>query len=70
MKENYKRSVWPSAQGPWESREGASVLEGELETNARGCFLWWIRGPLPTLYSYHCPKFGLLRKRISCLGFP
>ena len=34
MKENYKRSVWPHAQGPWVSREGASVLEGELETNA------------------------------------
>lgn len=24
------------------------MLEGELETNARGCFLWWIHGPLPT----------------------
>lgn len=22
MTENYKRSVWPHAQGPWASREG------------------------------------------------
>lgn len=38
MRENYKRSVWPHAQGPWASRERVSVLEGELETNAWGVF--------------------------------
>lgn len=47
MRENHKRSVWPHAQGPGPSQEGLSVLEGELETNAQGCFLWWIHVPSP-----------------------
>lgn len=56
MRENYKRSIWPTAQGPWVSREGATVLEGELETNAWGYFLWWTRSPLPTLLPATVPN--------------
>lgn len=28
MTENYKRSVWPHAQGPWASREGGACRKG------------------------------------------
>lgn len=47
MRENYKRSVWPHAQGLWASWERASVLEGELETNAWGVFFGGSTVPSP-----------------------
>lgn len=50
MRENYKRSVWPHAQGPRASGEGERAGR-QLETNARGCLLSWIQlfpTPAPT----------------------
>lgn len=38
MRENYKRSVWPHAQGPRASREGVSVLEGNWKQMHGGVF--------------------------------
>lgn len=43
---------------------GESECAGRgIGNKCMGCFLWWIHSPLPTLYSYRCPIFGLLRKR-------
>lgn len=69
MRGNYEHSVWPSAQGPWARREGATELDGRIGNKCgSGDFLV---DPQPApLTSHHCPKFGLSRKRISCLGFP
>lgn len=51
--------------------QGESERAGRgIGNKCMGCFLWWIHSPLLTPYSYRCPKFGLLRKQIPCLGFP
>lgn len=52
-------------------KQGASEHAGRgIGNKCMGCFLWWIHSLLPTPHSYCCPKFGLIRKRIPCLGFP
>lgn len=42
---------------------GSECAGRRIGNKCIGCFLWWIHSPLPTVYSYCCPIFGLLRKR-------
>lgn len=67
MRENHKRGVWPHAQGlQW---AGGALLEGNWKQMHGGVSLGGCAAP-PHRRSYRCPKFGLSRKQISCLGFP
>lgn len=70
MRENYKSGVWPHAQGPRASRERGRACWKGIGNKCTGVFSLVDPQCLPTPRSYRCPKFGLSRKRISCLGFP